>query len=196
MGGGRQPMSRPPAREVGRGPTPYRDSHPQPGILGGPPRARLSCEAVSPVNAMAAYDVGGHPREAAAVARAVGHLIGYGLGVEGKRSLLEVGVLLGVADIRRKMVTKRSESEGNCDGGGKRGQQQHRLWLRCDFVAAGGVGCSMVAAAIGGRWGSDVHGYCGGGHQRLEPETVDVVFNLLLTAIKIVGSERLLRAAM
>ncbi|RZS10863.1 hypothetical protein BHM03_00042137 [Ensete ventricosum] len=101
-----------------------------------------------------------------------------------------------VADIRRKMVTKRSESEGNCDGGGKRGQQQHRLWLRCDFVAAGGVGCSMVAAAIGGRWGSDVHDYCGGGHQRLEPETVDVVFNLLLTAIKIVGSERLLRAAM
>ncbi|RWW37115.1 hypothetical protein BHE74_00057812, partial [Ensete ventricosum] len=39
------------------------------------------------------------------------------------------------------------------------------LRLRCDFVAAGGVYCSKGAATIGGRRGSDVHDYCGGGQQ-------------------------------
>ncbi|RRT56306.1 hypothetical protein B296_00034155, partial [Ensete ventricosum] len=71
-----------------------------------------------------------------------------------------------VADICRKMVAKRSESEGSSDGGGRRGQQQRRL--RCDFVTAGGVNCSKGAAAIGGRQGSDAHDCCGGGQQRYE----------------------------
>ncbi|RRT32507.1 hypothetical protein B296_00053930 [Ensete ventricosum] len=53
-----------------------------------------------------------------------------------------------VADICRKIATKRSESKGNSD------------------VAASGVGCSKGAVAIGGRQGSDVHGYCRGGQQR------------------------------
>ncbi|RWW62306.1 hypothetical protein BHE74_00030573, partial [Ensete ventricosum] len=64
-----------------------------------------------------------------------------------------------VADICRKMATKRSESEGSSDGKGRRGQQQYRLRVWCNFVAAGGIGCSKGAAAIGGRRGSDdVHG--------------------------------------
>ncbi|RRT76438.1 hypothetical protein B296_00025146 [Ensete ventricosum] len=70
-----------------------------------------------------------------------------------------------VVDICRKMTAKRFESEGSSDGGGRRGQQQRRLWLRCDFVAAGRVDCSKGAAAIGGRRGSDVHNCCGGGQQ-------------------------------
>ncbi|RWW86176.1 hypothetical protein BHE74_00005061 [Ensete ventricosum] len=32
-------------------------------------------------------------------------------------------------------------------------------------MAASGVGYSKGAAAIGGRWGSDIHDYCGGGQQ-------------------------------
>ncbi|RZR98431.1 hypothetical protein BHM03_00027795 [Ensete ventricosum] len=32
-------------------------------------------------------------------------------------------------------------------------------------MAASGVGCSKGTVAIGGRWGSDVHSYCGGGQQ-------------------------------
>ncbi|RWW48925.1 hypothetical protein BHE74_00044964 [Ensete ventricosum] len=59
-------------------------------------------------------------------------------------------------------------ANGSGDGGGRRGQHQRRLRLRCDFVAASGVGCSKGAAAIGGRRGNDVHGYCGGGQQRYE----------------------------
>ncbi|RWV82510.1 hypothetical protein GW17_00055987 [Ensete ventricosum] len=59
---------------------------------------------------------------------------------------------LGVADICRKMAAKRSESEGSSDDGGRRGQQQCRLRLHCDFVAASGIGCSKGAAAIGERW--------------------------------------------
>ncbi|RZS11436.1 hypothetical protein BHM03_00042767 [Ensete ventricosum] len=70
-----------------------------------------------------------------------------------------------MADINRKMAAKRSETEGSSDDGGRRGQQQCWLRLRCDLVAAGGIECSKGAAAIGGRWGSDVHGYCGGGQQ-------------------------------
>ncbi|RRT43603.1 hypothetical protein B296_00045966 [Ensete ventricosum] len=57
-----------------------------------------------------------------------------------------------VTDIYRKMVAKRSESKGSNDDGGQREQQQCRLRLCCDFVAASGVGCSKGAAAIGGRW--------------------------------------------
>ncbi|RRT36892.1 hypothetical protein B296_00031694 [Ensete ventricosum] len=34
------------------------------------------------------------------------------------------------------------------------------------MAALSGVGCSKGATAIGGRLGSDVHGYCGGGQQR------------------------------
>ncbi|RWV83119.1 hypothetical protein GW17_00055322, partial [Ensete ventricosum] len=71
-----------------------------------------------------------------------------------------------VADICQKMAAKRSKLEGSSDGGGRRGQQQRRLRLRCDFVAAGGVSCSKGAAAIRGRRGSDVHGYYRGGQQQ------------------------------
>ncbi|RWW01602.1 hypothetical protein GW17_00035343 [Ensete ventricosum] len=60
---------------------------------------------------------------------------------------------------------KRSKLEGSSDGGGRREQQQCRLRLRCDFVAAGGVDCSKGVAAIGGRQGSDVHSCCRGGQQ-------------------------------
>ncbi|RWV79994.1 hypothetical protein GW17_00058796, partial [Ensete ventricosum] len=46
------------------------------------------------------------------------------------------------------MAAKRSGSEGSSDDGGRRGQQQHWLRLRCDFVVVGGVGCSKGAAII------------------------------------------------
>ncbi|RZS29195.1 hypothetical protein BHM03_00062897 [Ensete ventricosum] len=65
-----------------------------------------------------------------------------------------------VADICRKMAAKRSESKGSSDDGGRRGQQQHRLLLRYDFLAASSVSCSNGVAAIGGKWGSDVHDFC------------------------------------
>ncbi|RRT59890.1 hypothetical protein B296_00027434 [Ensete ventricosum] len=66
------------------------------------------------------------------------------------------------------MAAKRSESEGSSNYGGRRGQQLRwlRLRLQCDFVAAGGVGCSKDVAAIGGRRGSGVHGCCRGGQRR------------------------------
>ncbi|RZS14108.1 hypothetical protein BHM03_00045768 [Ensete ventricosum] len=64
------------------------------------------------------------------------------------------------------MAAKRFESEANSNDGGRRGQQQRWLRLRCDFVVADGVGCSKGATAIRGRRGSDVHNYCGGGQQR------------------------------
>ncbi|RRT55664.1 hypothetical protein B296_00037618 [Ensete ventricosum] len=64
------------------------------------------------------------------------------------------------------MAAERSELEGSSDDGGRRGQQQRRLRLRCYFVAAGDVGCSKGVATIGGRRGSDVHGCCRGGQQR------------------------------
>ncbi|RRT35185.1 hypothetical protein B296_00057402 [Ensete ventricosum] len=57
-------------------------------------------------------------------------------------------------------------AKGSSNGGGRRGKQQHRLQLRCDFVAASSVGCSKGMAAIGGKWGSDVHDCCRGGQQR------------------------------
>ncbi|RZS22054.1 hypothetical protein BHM03_00054780 [Ensete ventricosum] len=63
------------------------------------------------------------------------------------------------------MAAKRSELEGSSDDRGRRGQWQHRLRLRCNFVATGGVGCSKSATAIGGSRGSDVHVCCGGGQQ-------------------------------
>ncbi|RRT39009.1 hypothetical protein B296_00035121 [Ensete ventricosum] len=50
------------------------------------------------------------------------------------------------------MTAKRSESEGSSDDGGRRGQQQCRLQLRCNFVAVNGVSCSKGVVAIGGRW--------------------------------------------
>ncbi|RWW75818.1 hypothetical protein BHE74_00016130 [Ensete ventricosum] len=68
------------------------------------------------------------------------------------------------------MAVERSESGGSSDGGGRRGQQQCRLQLRYDFVAAGGVGCSKGAATIGGRRGSGVHDCCGGGQRRYSRE--------------------------
>ncbi|RZS02153.1 hypothetical protein BHM03_00032136 [Ensete ventricosum] len=71
-----------------------------------------------------------------------------------------------VADINRKMAAEKSKLEGSSDDGGKMGQQQRRLQLRYDFVATGGIGCSKGVTAIGGRWGSDVHGCCRGGQQR------------------------------
>ncbi|RRT66997.1 hypothetical protein B296_00020872, partial [Ensete ventricosum] len=60
----------------------------------------------------------------------------------------------------------RMAAKGSSDGGGRRGQQQRPLRLRCDFVAASGVGCSKGATAIGGRRGNNVHGCCGGGQQQ------------------------------
>ncbi|RWW33339.1 hypothetical protein GW17_00001956 [Ensete ventricosum] len=104
-----------------------------------------------------------------------------------------------MADIYRKMAAKRSEMEGSSDGEGRRGQQQRRLRLRCDFVATGGVGCSKGAAAIGGRRGSDVHGCCGGGQQRLQRKIAAGSFlpqGSLLAAIKENGSKRSLLAAL
>ncbi|RRT51252.1 hypothetical protein B296_00024767 [Ensete ventricosum] len=65
--------------------------------------------------------------------------------------------------IYRKMTAKISESKGSSDDGGRIGHQQHWLRLRYDFVAVGGIGCSKGVAAIGGRRGSDVHNYYGGG---------------------------------
>ncbi|RZS29415.1 hypothetical protein BHM03_00063146 [Ensete ventricosum] len=56
--------------------------------------------------------------------------------------------------------------KGSSDGGGRRGQQQRRLRLRCDFMVASGVGCSNGVAAIRGRRGNDVDDCCGGGQQR------------------------------
>ncbi|RZS26695.1 hypothetical protein BHM03_00060072, partial [Ensete ventricosum] len=53
-----------------------------------------------------------------------------------------------VADIYWKMVAERYELEGNSDDRGRRGQQQRRLQLRCDFEATCGVGCSKGVAAI------------------------------------------------
>ncbi|RRT64000.1 hypothetical protein B296_00022393 [Ensete ventricosum] len=94
------------------------------------------------------------------------------------------------------MAVERSESGGSSDGGGRRGQQQCRLQLRYDFVAAGGVGCSKGAATIGGRRGSGVHDCCGGGQRRYSVRPLLVMFTSMLAAIKIVGSERLLWAAM
>ncbi|RWW47528.1 hypothetical protein BHE74_00046473 [Ensete ventricosum] len=79
-------------------------------------------------------------------------------------------------------------AKGSSDGGGRRGQQQRQLQLRCDFVATSGVDCNKGAATIGGRRGSDVHGCCGGGQQCMEREMAAVVFNLL-AAIKIVGCD-------
>ncbi|RWV95213.1 hypothetical protein GW17_00042178 [Ensete ventricosum] len=57
-------------------------------------------------------------------------------------------------------------AKGSSNGRGRKGQQQRRLRLRCDFVATSGVGCSKGATAIGGRRGNDVHDCCGGGQQR------------------------------
>ncbi|RZS05161.1 hypothetical protein BHM03_00035623 [Ensete ventricosum] len=68
----------------------------------------------------------------------------------------------------RRMVVEGSESRGSSDGGERRGQQQRRLWLRCDFVATSGDGSYLqavvveVVAASGcdrGKKGSRVHGY-------------------------------------
>ncbi|RWW29280.1 hypothetical protein GW17_00006207 [Ensete ventricosum] len=50
------------------------------------------------------------------------------------------------------MAVKRSESGGSSEDGGRRGQQQHRLRLRYDFMAASGISSSKGVAAIGGRW--------------------------------------------
>ncbi|RWV88361.1 hypothetical protein GW17_00049557, partial [Ensete ventricosum] len=101
-----------------------------------------------------------------------------------------------VADIYRKMAAKRSESEGSSDDGGRRGRQQRRLRLRCDFMAASGIGCSKGATTIGGRWAAVCMAIAEEGSSGIEREMAAVVFNLLLAAIKIVGSERLLWAAM
>ncbi|RWV90146.1 hypothetical protein GW17_00047675 [Ensete ventricosum] len=106
-----------------------------------------------------------------------------------------------MADIYRKMAAKRSELEGSSDVGGRRGQQQRRLRLRlrCDFVAAGGVGCNKGATAIRGRWGNDVHGCCGGGQQRLQRKIAAGSFlqqGSLLAATKEDGSMRSLLAVL
>ncbi|RWW67903.1 hypothetical protein BHE74_00024614 [Ensete ventricosum] len=61
-------------------------------------------------------------------------------------------VALSVADIYRKMSAKRSESKSSSDSGGRRGQQRCWLRLQCNFVAAGGIGCSKGATTIGRRW--------------------------------------------
>ncbi|RZS27790.1 hypothetical protein BHM03_00061317 [Ensete ventricosum] len=89
------------------------------------------------------------------------------------------------------MVAKRSESEGSSDGEGRREQQQCRLRLRCDFVGAGGVGCSKGAAAIGGRRGSDIHGL-----QRKIAADSFLSQGSLLAAIKEDSSKRSMLAAL
>ncbi|RWW01323.1 hypothetical protein GW17_00035654 [Ensete ventricosum] len=94
------------------------------------------------------------------------------------------------------MVANRSESEGNSDGGGRRGHQRRRLRLRCDFVAASGIDSSKGATAIGGRWAAVCTAVVEEGNSGMEQKMAVVMFNLLLAAIKIVGSERLLWAAM
>ncbi|RWW47135.1 hypothetical protein BHE74_00046899 [Ensete ventricosum] len=94
------------------------------------------------------------------------------------------------------MVANRFELEGHSDGGGRRGQQRRRLRLRYDFVAASGVGSSKDATVIGGRWAAVCTAVAEEGTNGMERKMVAVVFNLLLAMIKIVGSERLLRAAM
>ncbi|RZS27557.1 hypothetical protein BHM03_00061050 [Ensete ventricosum] len=105
---------------------------------------------------------------------------------------------LSVADICWKMAAKRSELEGSSDDRGRRGQQQRRLRLWCDFVAAGGVGCNKGATAIGGRQGSDVHGYCGGGMELQRKIAVGSFLpqGSLLAAIKEDDSKRSLLAAL
>ncbi|RRT82912.1 hypothetical protein B296_00006565 [Ensete ventricosum] len=47
-----------------------------------------------------------------------------------------------------RMATEGSGSRCSGDGGGRRGQQQHRLRLRCNFVAAGGDGSCLQAAVV------------------------------------------------
>ncbi|RWW54055.1 hypothetical protein BHE74_00039387 [Ensete ventricosum] len=100
--------------------------------------------------------------------------------------MFRIGFL--VADICRKMTAKRSDLEGSSDDGGRRVQQQCRLRLRYDFMAASAVGCSKGAIAIGGRW-AVVCTVVAEGNSGMEREMAAVVFNLLLVAIKIVGSE-------
>ncbi|RWW48648.1 hypothetical protein BHE74_00045261, partial [Ensete ventricosum] len=101
-----------------------------------------------------------------------------------------------VTDICQKMVAKGSESKGSSDDGGRRGQQQRRLRLHFDFMAASDIDCSKGATAIGGRWAMVYTTIMEEGSSGMEREMIVVMFNLLLIAIKIVGSERLLRAAM
>ncbi|RZR75909.1 hypothetical protein BHM03_00000492 [Ensete ventricosum] len=116
--------------------------------------------------------------------------------VGGRLSCAKEVDVVEVADIYRKMAAKRSESEGSSDDGGRRGRQQRRLRLRCDFMAASGIGCSKGATTIGGRWAAVCMAIAEEGSSGIEREMVAVVFNLLLAVIKIIGSERLLRAAM
>ncbi|RRT57473.1 hypothetical protein B296_00020091 [Ensete ventricosum] len=87
------------------------------------------------------------------------------------------------------MTAKRSESEGSSDDRGRRGHQQRRLRLRCNFVATSGVGCNKSATAIGGRWAVVCTTIAEEGINGMEREMAVVMFNLLLAAIKIVGSE-------
>ncbi|RZR80224.1 hypothetical protein BHM03_00006174 [Ensete ventricosum] len=68
------------------------------------------------------------------------------------------------------MAAKRYESEGSSDWRKKRAATTLAV-AACNFVAAGGVGCSKGAAAIGGRQGSGVHDYCGGGSGGIERGT-------------------------
>ncbi|RWW63715.1 hypothetical protein BHE74_00029084 [Ensete ventricosum] len=82
------------------------------------------------------------------------------------------------------MVANRSESEGNSNGGGRRGQQRRRLRLRCDFVAASGVSSNKGATAIGGRWAAMCMTVAEERNNGMEQKIVVVMFNLLLAAIK------------
>ncbi|RWW69761.1 hypothetical protein BHE74_00022600 [Ensete ventricosum] len=96
-----------------------------------------------------------------------------------------------VVDIYWKMATEESKSGGSCDGGGRSGQQQHQLRLRCDFVSAGGVG---VHGCNRGKTGQR-------SARLLQRRTAVVwrerlllvMFTSMLAVIKVVGSERLLR---
>ncbi|RRT46916.1 hypothetical protein B296_00040660 [Ensete ventricosum] len=106
------------------------------------------------------------------------------------------GQLLMIEPVDQKMVAKRSELEGNSDDGGRIGQQQCWLQLRCNFVAAGGIGCNNGATTIEEDGATMYMTNAEKDNSGMERETAAIMFNLLLVAIKIVGSERLLWAAM